>query len=272
MVLIPFGEFTMGATQQQQLDALAFDWPSAWLVRISALVDSALPPHQVILDDYYIDRYEVTNLLYSAFVMATGNPPSTFSDLPPFNGLHQPVVGVSWHDALAYCQWAGKRLPTEAEWEKAARGTTTLSYPWGDIWESSRLRSADELAQKPIETYSDWTRWQSGIQLNSASAPVGSYPSGASPYGVMDLAGNVWEWVADWYDPSYYANSPALDPRGPVSGQAKVLRGGGWDVPRVVAFTWFREIFTSPESTASTVIGFRCASGKLTTSQNGRAK
>ena len=252
----------MGASLSERDEVLEFGWPQDWLLRMADLVESAGPPHQVVLDTYYIDKHEVTNEQYQEFLVATGYRLPRFWGQPAFNKNNQPVIGVSWHDARTYCGWAGKRLPTEAEWEKAARGTDALAYPWGDAWNASKLRSADSVGNRAINNYDDWVLWRAEPMGDAVPAPLGSYPDGASPYGVLDLAGNVWEWVADWYDPSYYATSPERNPSGPANGTARVLRGGAWDVPRVVAFTWFRERFVPPWYTESAVVGFRCASNE----------
>jgi formylglycine-generating enzyme len=199
MVLVPAGEFSMGSEEY----------------------DDERPRHQVYLDALYIDKYEVTNARFQRFVQATGY--RTLSEragnsdtwLAPRGsgssvaGLEQhPVVHVSREDAKVYCTWAGKRLPTEAEWEKAARGTDGRRYPWGNQFDSRQGNFAGE---------------------NNGTVPVGSYEGGKSPYGAYDMAGNVWEWVADWYDANYYRNSPTRNPQGPASGEQAVLRGGGWD-------------------------------------------
>jgi formylglycine-generating enzyme required for sulfatase activity len=192
MIHIPAGEFEMGGQPGDE---------------------NQQPPHRVYLDDFYIDQHEVTNAQYAQFMQATGHkPPALWGD-EGFNQPRQPVVGVSWEDAAAYCTWAKKRLPTEAEWEKAARGTTGYLYPWGNDF---------IYGQANIIVPGDGYKY---------TAPVGSYPAGASPYGVLDMAGNAAEWCADWYAADYYRHSPGINPPGPESGKYRVVRGGSWNSP-----------------------------------------
>jgi formylglycine-generating enzyme required for sulfatase activity/tRNA A-37 threonylcarbamoyl transferase component Bud32 len=185
---IPAGEFWMGS-------------PHA----------SDTPRRKVYLDGFYISRYPVTNAEYHAFVEATHYmPPEHWRD-----GVYadweadQPVVYVSWHDAAAYCRWAGGRLPTAAEWEKAARGTDGRRYPWGNTFDPNRCNTRESGRYTP--------------------SSVGKFfPAGDSPYGVGDMAGNVWEWTLDWYAPNYDDSSPARNPMGPETGRTKVIRGGSF--------------------------------------------
>ncbi|MCH7735879.1 MAG: SUMF1/EgtB/PvdO family nonheme iron enzyme [Chloroflexi bacterium] len=248
----------MGASLPQRIAALGFGWPEELQPQMADLIRGAGPLHQVVLDAYYIDKVEVTNEQYRIFVDASGHRLPSFWRDPDLNHSMQPVTGVSWFDARTYCAWAGKRLPTEAEWEKAARGTEGLAYPWGDIWDPNRLYSAESVGGRQMSDYDEWTLWIRESITAGGPTEVGSYPAGASPYGVLDMAGNVWEWVADWYDPAYYENAPEKNPKGAANGTIKVVRGGAWDVPWAVAFTWFRERFVPPELTRSIVVGFRC--------------
>jgi serine/threonine-protein kinase len=191
------------------------------------------PERRVVwLDAFYVDRLPVTNAAYRRFVEVTGHePPKTWG--PP----DHPVTHVSWLDAQAFAAWAGKRLPTEAEWEKAARGTDGRKYPWG-------------------RTEPDETRANFGKR---ARGPVraGSFPDGASPYGVLDLAGNVWEWCDDADDPDFYEKGPARNPRSPSGGGARVVRGGSWLYGARALRTYARTSFAPDVRFAGG--GFRCA-------------
>ncbi len=273
MVRIPAGEFVMGASQEQLDAVVEFGFSPRWMEHLDLVIRGATPAHTVYLDAFEIDLHEVTNSQYGRFVHTVGLSPPAFVTDQGLTRPDNPVVGVSWEDAAAFCAWAGKRLPTEAEWEKAARGVEGYDYPWGDAWDPAKLRTSDGVSGRDLAGFDDWADWidetgspssSPGIAgtVGAAAAPgpvaVGSHPEGASPYGVMDMAGNVWEWVADWFDADYYKVSPQRNPTGPETGQRRVLRGGGWDAPRVMAYTWFREDFMTP-SEKRDVTGFRCA-------------
>jgi len=196
------------------------------------------PPHMVFLDNYYIDKYEVTNALYKLCVetKACIPPTNTGRFNNPLYSQH-PVVYVDWNMSQTYCEWRSARLPTEAEWEKAAKSLNGGGYPWG--WDENN-------------TYADFK------QIPGDTKPVGSYPLGVSPYGGYDMAGNVYEWVADWYSASYYAVSPARNPTGPESGEYRVLRGGTWCYDgRCQLNSTIREGYDPSNSWNS--VGFRCA-------------
>jgi formylglycine-generating enzyme len=217
MVLIPAGDFQMGSNR-----------------------DNEKPIHTVYLDAFYIDVYEVTKAQYRKFIDATEHKAPAYWNDKDYNAPDQPVVGVSWNDVVAYCQWAGKRLPTEAEWEKAARGGLVgKRYPWGDTITHNDANYSGT----------------GGKDMWDGKSPVGSFaPNG---YGLYDMIGNVWEWCADWYDDNYYANSPKSNPTGPSSGLTRVLRGGSWNYHGLALRVSHRS-YNAPPNMSSNV-GFRCA-------------
>jgi sulfatase modifying factor 1 len=223
MVLIPEGPFIRGT------DKGGFD---------------EQPQRSIHLRAFMIDKYEVTNGQYAAFVAATGHrkagPPSRYAkNMARMRGINQPAVYVSWDDAQAFCQWKGKRLPTEAEWEKAMRGTDGRLWPWGNV---------------EIPNAANWARVDDGFEV---SASVGKFHSDASPFGVMDGAGNVMEWVSDWYQENAYREAPDADPQSPDHGTFKVLRGGGYTTSGSDLRITSRSKMV-PDFRDET-IGFRCA-------------
>ena len=201
MVSIPAGEFTMGSSEKD------IEWAAQKFYSESLdYYRDETPIHIVELNTFQIDKTEVTVGQYRLYMEQTGKPAPKFMDNPRFNQNSQPVVGVTWQEAADYCQAAGKRLPTEAEWEKAARGTDGRYYPWGN--------EPDEI-QANVRGKKDGYRY---------SAPVGLNSFGASPYGVRDLAGNVWEWTADWYQP----HPGNIHPNDFYGEQFRVIKGGSW--------------------------------------------
>jgi sulfatase modifying factor 1 len=259
MVLVPAGEFIMGSSE-------------------GAGEAVEHPQRTVYLDAFYISQYPVTNAQFSQFVDAAGyrteaervgsgwiwtgqawelvagadwrHPRGPGSDIA--DRMDHPVVQVTWNDADAYCRWAGQRLPTEAEWEKAARGTDGRRYPWGNSApDGSKLNGCDVNCE---------VQWKdSSLDDGYAeTSPVGHYEAGKSPYAAYDMAGNVWEWVADWYEADYYGQAPARNPQGPASGEKRVTRGGSWhNLPGQYARSAFRTGLNPDVRDYS--LGFRCA-------------
>jgi formylglycine-generating enzyme required for sulfatase activity len=265
MVLVPAGEFWMGSEPAETARAAEVCRKGGSTeAQCTQWLEREVPRHRVRLDAFHIDRLEVTNALFERFVRATGHRtlaeargtggrwetrdrtgqavqlPGLSWRTPSPGGAaaepQHPVVQVTWADAQAYCRWAGKRLPTEAEWEKAARGPDGRRYPWGDDLDLRRANAAYTV---------------------KTTRPVGSYAAGASPYDVLDMAGNVAEWVADWYDQGYYATSPAANPAGPPTGTQRVMRGGSW-VNASFTLRGAYRMLSTPDGRTD-YMGFRCA-------------
>jgi formylglycine-generating enzyme required for sulfatase activity len=228
LMLIPAGGFSMGSEEGAYDEKLM---------------------HAVFLDAYQIQQYEVTQAQYAEFVRATGNRSPLMKkgmmgerpmpNIEQFSNPNQPVVRVSWNDAAAYCKWKGMRLPTEAEWEKGARGEQPLSWPWGNDYQAGLgnfLGDEDGAVHTQV---------------------VGSYQQDRSPYGLYDMAGNAREWVQDGYEEAYYQHAPARNPQGPLQGDLKVLRGASWNDSHISGRTSARmKMFPDYRDTT---IGFRCA-------------
>lgn len=230
MLLVPGGEFLMGSPENE------------------GYTDEH-PMHKVYLDTFYIYKYEVTNRQFEEFVNETGYIAQgkwRYNFKPGME--NHPVGCVSWNDALSYCNWAEVKLPTEAEWEKAAKGTDTRKYPWGNNWEENRCNwfKGPKLPGMAI------------INQGRGTLPVGSFPLGASPYGALDMAGNVYEWCSDFYNETYYKNSPSANPKGPTKGDCYVLRGGCCFNDIRVCFRCANRFRVYSYNWAFT-IGFRCA-------------
>ncbi len=252
LVYVPAGEFTLGSSDAE-LDAWLREYPRSG----RSWFDSEQPQCRVNLPAYWIGRTEVTNAQYLRFVSATGhNTPEHWANGRPLAGLENfPIDNVSWEDARAYCEWAGGRLPRELEWEKAARGTDGRVFPWGNRWDRAKCCNCEG-----ITWWSAFLAWLGGYDaVRGGPAAVGSYPSGGSPYGCQDMAGNVWERCEDWYDEQAYRRYARGDLTPPASGTHKVLRGGSWSVGGPQFFRCAERYVNFPGSRS--YCGFRCVRG-----------
>ena len=230
MILIPGGRFQMGSTTAE-IDAQFRDTglPEDW----KKYTQDEQPQHEKTLSPYYIYKYEVTNEQYQAFVTATGHrtPPHWKGKTFLADRGRHPVVEVSWDDAQAYCQWAGVKLPTESQWEFAARGPMPKdgkplrAFPWGDKWDRKFANSAGLHADKEIRSAEDWKTWYEGDQKSKypLTSVVGSYPKSVSPFGIHDLAGNAWEWCEEIQAPY-----PDQQPDAAPDQKMRSRRGGSW--------------------------------------------
>jgi formylglycine-generating enzyme required for sulfatase activity len=225
MLYVPAGQFTMGLDNDKY--------------------ETDNPAHKITLSDYWIDQTEVTNAMYQKCVdaQACATPYSVASgSIKPYYGNSNyagfPVIHIPWQEASNYCEWVGRRLPSEAQWEKAARGSTDERiYPWGD--------------DDPFRDLSNF----GGLVGNTTA--VNEQSDGKSPYGALNMAGNVWEWVSDLYDPDYYNKSLSKDPEGPVIGDKHVMRGGSWkDFPSTIRVV---HRYADYPLYASSILGFRCS-------------
>lgn len=220
MTLIPGGKFLMGKNSDKGMD-----------------FNSA---HEIEIDSFLIDKFEVSNQEYLKFCIETGHKLPEFWNVEIFrsgeNYLHFPVVGINWYDAMSYAKWAGKRLPTEAEWEYAARGgLAEMEYPNGNEWTKARAENTP-------------ANWENNIEEIGANE--------ANGYGLYNMGGNVWEWTADRYAENYYVESPSKNPKGPTNGTCRVIRGGSWHSGAMCKKVYYRKGLTA--NWVDFAVGFRC--------------
>jgi len=248
LVYIPEGDFTMGDsanTAQAECLKTDRDCPYDWFT------DEA-PAHKVYLSPFWIDKSEVTNAMYALCVKAgacllpdSSSSRSRSSYFGNFQFANYPVIYVTWYDANTYCSWSGQHLPSEAEWEKVARGTDERIYPWGNSAPDCSIANYYPINHDPC--------------MGDTTA-VDSYPANVSPYGVLNMAGNVWEWTADWYSDTFYSSSPQSNPNGPATGTKRIMRGGAWSFYENVLRSTNRHGDVPDHSDDS--LGFRCATSQ----------
>jgi len=244
MMYVPEGSFAMGVDSGRAYDECVKtrgECKQTWFTDED-------PPHPVEVNAFWMDQIEVTNAMYALCVNAGACKPPQFPGSYNVDDYFKnpqyasyPVTNVDWYQANAYCEWSGARLPTEAEWEKAARGTDERLFPWGNT-----LPDCGIMNFHPFN----------GNSCQNDTSPVSSYQFGQSPFQIYDLAGNVFEWVADWYGRDYYANSPDANPQGPDSGLYKVLRGGAWYFDAEFARSTYR--YKHDPRYFYSFTGFRC--------------
>lgn len=265
-VTVPAGEFLMGSTDEE-IAVSTKDCPDCDF-------SSEQPQHTVYLDAYEIGKYEVTNTQYAQCIKAGECRPLTNSRYMDVQDVQHPVVEVNWNDAQTFCAWNGGRLPTEAEWEKAARGADGRLFPWGDdeptanllnfshnLGDSRSIVSSTIGVQDTtagLDMAGDVFEWAMAWYSSNVGGtrPIGSYPAGVSPYGALDMAGNVFEWTEDWYSEDYYVMSPSHNPQGPDIGDSRVLRGGAFNTVSWSVRSAFRVRIEPGVSVLN--VGFRC--------------
>ncbi len=294
MILVPDGRFIMGSERHAVENLWAkYDWDKRWFdaqVGTDRWVGE-LDLHAVEVSGFWMYVEPVTIGRYYRFMQETDREPpvdptvhgpwnSAWSAGVPIAGSEElPVSSANWHDASAYCEWAGGRLPTEAEWEYAARGPEGLVFPWGNEWRPRTCRCADELAGRHFTDNDDWREWLNGggsrnpdgsfpqscwlgehVAQLEGPTPTSEYPQDESWCGVVGMAGQVREWCREWHDPNYYTRSPSRDPQGPETPTAhfvRVMRGGAWLSPAYTS-RGAQRLFYPPDSRDTNDHGFRC--------------
>jgi formylglycine-generating enzyme required for sulfatase activity len=266
MAYIPAGYVEMGSNDEEIDRAMEMFKDAEGVEPVRNWFDDEVPKHKIWVNDFYLDKYEVTNREYMKFVNAGGyvksifwskdgqewlsekkiRIPECFDDFR-FNDPDHPVVCISWYEASAYAKWAGKRLPTESEWERAARGDSNSIFPWGD---NTSVKDGYRANYHPGGENQN----KDGYRF---TAPVQAFSNGVSPLGIFQMAGNVWEWCEDWYGEDYYAKSPAKNPAGPRNGTEKIVRGGSW-LNSIISIRSSYRSYVDPKLRYSH-IGLRCA-------------